>query len=67
MLTDRERRLREALVAAVHVAELARQEWDAAPAGMRAGKMLIALSGGIPGYRQDTDLIHAVLKETADG
>lgn len=56
----------EALHRAVKIAEEARQEWDAAPSGMRAGKILIALSGGCPGYRRDIDEIHEVLKFARD-
>ncbi len=50
-----------ALKAATVIAEEARKEWDAAPSGMRAGKILIALAGGCPGYRPDTDMIHAII------
>lgn len=53
--------LKTALKRAVAIAEEARQEWDAAPSGMRAGKILIALSGGCPGYRKDVDEIHEAL------
>lgn len=52
---------REALATAKRVAEEARQEWDAAPEGMKAGKLLIALSGCLPGYRADIDQMHAAL------
>ncbi len=52
-------RLRAALEAAVEVADEARDEWDAMPSGMKAGKLLIALSGRLPGYRADIDAIHA--------
>lgn len=55
-----------ALVLAIKVADEARKEWDGAPSGMRAGKILIALSGGLPGYRQDTDAIHAVLAKATE-
>jgi hypothetical protein len=55
--------LREALKHAVEVAEEARKEWDAAPSGMRAGKLLIALGGNCPGYRSDIDAIHAALSQ----
>lgn len=55
-------RLLAALKTAVDVAGEAQREWDRAPAGMRAGKILIALSGGCPGYRPDTDEIHTTLK-----
>lgn len=51
-----------ALETAVSIAGEAQREWDAAPSGMRAGKILIALAGGIPGYRADTDAIHQALK-----
>lgn len=50
-----------ALRAAVRIAEEARREWDAAPNGMRAGKLLIALGGGCKGYRADIDAIHAAI------
>lgn len=53
---------KEALERAVKIADEARQEWDAAPQGMRAGKIIIALSGHLPGYRIDIDEIHAALK-----
>ena len=61
-MTNEEILLR-ALKTAVSIAELARQEWDAAPDGMRAGKLLIALSGHCPGYRADIDAIHAVIAD----
>lgn len=51
----------DALASAIRVAEEARREWDAAPDGMKAGKLLIALSGHCPGYRADIDAIHAAL------
>jgi hypothetical protein len=65
--SSREQRLVEALrlasdtlTAAIEVADQARDEWDTAPAGMKAGKILIALSGqALRGYRFDTDAIHA--------
>ncbi len=50
-----------ALQTAVAAAEAARQEWDTAPAGARPGKILIALAGGCPGYRPDTDLVNSTL------
>ena len=50
-----------ALAAAVQVAGEAAEEWDKAPEGMRAGKILLALAGHRPRYRPDTDAIHAVL------
>ena len=53
--------LLEALKTAVKAAEEARREWDAAPNGMKAGKLLIALGGGLPGYRADIDEIHAAI------
>lgn len=54
-------RLREALIHAIEVAEEAFNEWDAAPDGMRAGKILKALSGSAPRYRADIDAIHDAL------
>lgn len=50
-----------ALLTAVRIAELARQEWDTAPNGMRAGKLLIALAGHLPGYRADIDTIQEAI------
>jgi hypothetical protein len=49
--------LEAALQSAVKVAAEAARAWDAAPPGMRAGKLLIALSGGLRGYRADIDAI----------
>lgn len=54
-------RLREALKSAIQVANEAAEEWDKAPSGMRAGKILLALAGHRRGYRADTDAIHAAL------
>lgn len=56
----------QALARAILVAEEARQEWDVAPAGMRAGKILCALSGRLPGYRADIDEIHTALAAAVD-
>jgi hypothetical protein len=50
-----------ALKTAIRIADEARDEWDKAPSGMRAGKLLIALSGHLKGYRPDIDSIHAAL------
>lgn len=50
-----------ALGTALRVAEEARKEWDAAPTGMKAGKLLIALSDPKLHYRADITEIHAVL------
>ena len=55
--------LLDALTKAISVADEARREWDAAPEGMRAGKLLIALSGKCPRYRSDINAIHAVLRK----
>lgn len=54
--------LDDALRRAIKIADEAREEWDKAPAGMRAGKILIALSGHVPGYRADIDEIHDTLR-----
>jgi hypothetical protein len=54
-------RLRTALSTAIKVAEEAAREWDTAPEGMRAGKLLLALAGHVKGYRADIDSIHAAL------
>lgn len=53
--------LHVALDTAIKVADEAREEWDKAPGGMKAGKLLIALSGNLPGYREDIDAIHNAL------
>lgn len=58
-------RLRAALVDAICVAHEACEEWDKAPEGMKAGKLLVALSGELTGYRADIDAIHAALKPTS--
>ncbi len=60
-MTELEIALTKALRHAIEVAEEARVEWDEAPSGMRAGKLLIALTGGIPIYRADITEIHDVL------
>ncbi len=54
--------LRQATV----IADEAATEWDKAPDGMRAGKILLALAGHMPGYRSDTDTIHGVLNVATD-
>jgi hypothetical protein len=51
-----------ALKAAISMADEVRDEWDKAPADMKAGKLLIALSGHLQGYRSDIDRIHAALR-----
>ena len=53
--------LAAALRSAIAVADEAVTEWDRAPSGARPGKILMALAGRLPGYRKDTDLIHAAL------
>lgn len=53
--------LEAGLKSAIKIADEAREEWDKAPEGMRAGKILIALSGGLPGYRKDIDDVRSVL------
>jgi len=54
-------RLEKALSMAIRVADEARIEWDTAPNGMRAGKLLIALSDARVKYRADITEIHATL------
>jgi hypothetical protein len=56
----------DALVKTVRIADEARDEWDRAPSGMRAGKILVALSGGCAGYRADIDAIHSTIAEVAN-
>jgi hypothetical protein len=53
--------LAAALTSMIAVANEAVTEWDRAPSGARPGKILMALAGHLPGYRKDTDLIHAAL------
>lgn len=63
-LADEQVRCGELVIALqdlIQIADEARDEWDAAPSGMKAGKLLIALSGHLPGYRADIDAIHARL------
>jgi len=55
-----------ALQSAIKIVEEARREWDAAPNGMRAGKLLIALAGGCRGYRADIDAIHDVIDKAIE-
>lgn len=57
----------EALRAAIRVAEEAREEWDKAPSGMKAGKLLIALSEPSLKYRADITAIHAALSSWEAG
>lgn len=59
---ERARRAEAALASAVKIAGEAADEWDKAPEGMRAGKIIMALAGHVPGYRADTDAIHAAIK-----
>ena len=54
-------RMAFALVAALRVAGEAREEWDKAPSGMKAGKLLIALSDPDLKYRADITEIHSAL------
>ena len=58
--------LLEALQATIRIAHEARVEWDEAPSSMRAGKILIALSGRLPGYRADIDAIHAAIRSATE-
>ena len=66
-----ERRLAiKALETAIDVAGEAREEWDKAPAKMKAGKLLIALSESSFKYRADITAMHtilATLKEKSNG
>lgn len=64
-LKARNRELLAALKTAIRVADEAHDEWDRAPSGMRAGKILLALAGHLPRYRKEIDQIHAVLKQEA--
>lgn len=57
--------LRKALRTAIKVADEAREEWDKAPSGMKAGKLLIALSDPKLKYRADITEMHAALSPDA--
>jgi hypothetical protein len=50
-----------ALSSAIAIANEAVTEWDRAPASARPGKLLMALAGRAPGYRKETDLVHAAM------
>lgn len=50
-----------ALETALKVANEAREEWDRAPNGMKAGKLLIALSNAKLKYRADITAMHETL------
>lgn len=52
--------LRAALATAIKVAGEARKIWDEAPSGMKAGKLLIALSDPTLSYREDISEMHRV-------
>lgn len=56
-----------ALEATLNVAEEARKEWDAAPQGMKAGKLLCALTDKNINYRADISAIHAALAKHKAG
>lgn len=58
--------LEAALRSAIKIAEEAADEWDKAPSGMRAGKILLALAGHVKGYRADITAIHAALPPTPE-
>jgi hypothetical protein len=49
-----------ALKQAVEVAKVARRAWND-DQDAKVGKLLLALSGDLPGYRADTDNIHTLL------
>lgn len=53
--------LLEAMETALSVAEEARREWDEAPSGMYAGKLLIALTDPTLHYRADITGMHAAV------
>lgn len=57
-------KLAKALETAVRVAGEARLEWDRAPNGMKAGKLLIALSDPSINYRADITEMHSALSST---
>lgn len=51
-----------ALETAICVANEAANEWDKAPEGMKAGKILLALAGHRKGYLATADSVHAALE-----
>lgn len=51
----------EAIELAICIANEAANEWDAAPAGMKAGKILLSLAGQRKGYSDRADKVHAAL------
>lgn len=57
--------LKNALASAVGIANEAREHHDR-DQDMRTMKILLALSGHIPGWRADTDRIHAVLRKAVE-
>lgn len=63
-----ERKNKKLIVAfhtAMKVASEARKEWDKAPDGMKAGKLLIALIDPRLHYRQDITDMHAAFSEAS--
>lgn len=56
-----------ALETAIRIANEARREWDQAPSGMKAGKLLIALSDPTLKYRDDITAMHAALAAAQTG
>jgi hypothetical protein len=53
---------RTALLLAIGVAKIAYEHWDA-DRQSKVGKCLAALSGHLPGYMPDTDVIHSIIRE----
>ena len=61
LLLESRNELLAALKSAVGIASEAAREWDMAPNGMKAGKLLLALCGHVKGYRRDIDAIHEAI------
>jgi hypothetical protein len=57
--------LLKALKTAIRIANEARIEWDRAPGGMKAGKLLISLSDPTLNYRADITEMHAALTKAS--
>lgn len=64
-IADERDRLRTALESFVKIAAEAATEWDN-DNDPRVGKLLLAMSGHVHGYRADIDAIHAAMRRAHD-
>lgn len=60
---EESKRLRDALKRMVSLAKTAFKKWDEGE-DHKVGKLLNAMTGGLPGYTADTDFIQTVLEQT---